>query len=384
MNTVPSVTTAPRPLSARDSARRLTPPLLSERMTWIAITALWIVLGLGSWWLEYGLSFGTPEGPMTLGRAAARLVYGVLWWSVSVFAVWISDTVTVSNVRQYGRLVFHLLVAGAIAVIGGPLAYYINLAIIPGWLPLGVGLMIKTTFLTTCFYYMGMVVVAQGILYARESHAREVSALQEARLSVQAQLQALKMELQPHFLFNTLHAISALMHRDVKSANEMLVLLADMLEDALQNVRDTEVALEDEIKALKLYVSIHQIRFGDRLRAEYDIDANALSARVPHMIFQPLVENAIKHGVADRATGGRIQVSARALDGRLLLAVQDDGLGLRGERPTNGLGLTNTRDRLAFLYGERHTFTIGEAPGGGVRVEISIPFQQGAIADPSG
>lgn len=105
---------------------------------------------------------------------------------------------------------------------------------------------------------------------------------------------------------------------------------------------------------------------------------------VPQMVFQPLVENAIKHGVADRATGGRIQVSARALDGRLLLAVQDDGVGLKGKRPTNGLGLTNTRDRLAFLYGERHEFKLGEAPGGGVRVDISIPFQQGATTDLSG
>lgn len=192
------------------------------------------------------------------------------------------------------------------------------------------------------------------------------------------------MELQPHFLFNTLHAISALMHRDVKSANEMLVLLADMLEVALKNVRDAEVTLAEEIETVKLYLSIHQIRLGERLQTEYDIDAGALTARVPHLIFQPLVENAIKHGIATRATGGRIYISAHAVDGRLRLVVQDDGRGSRKARPGTGLGLTNTRERLAFLYGERHEFAIRAVWGGGLRVEITIPLEKDETTDPNG
>jgi hypothetical protein len=113
------------------------------------------------------------------------------------------------------------------------------------------------------------------------------------------------MELQPHFLFNTLHAISGLMHRDVKVAHEMLVLLADMLNDAVQTVRNQEVTLEEELKTLEPYMQIQQIRFGDRLRVDYDIDGEALGARVPHLIFQPLVENAIKHGIGDLGRTGR-------------------------------------------------------------------------------
>ncbi len=362
---------------------RLSAPLLRDRRTWIAITIFWTVVGVGSWWIEYALSFGSPEGPMTLGRAAARLVYAVLWWGVSVIAVWVADTLTVRHFRQYSRFLVHILVGGVVAVTWATLAYYINLAIIPGWLPLGLGRMLNTTFMTSYFYYMGIVVLTHGVSYARESHAREVVALQKARLSVQAQLQALKMELQPHFLFNTLHAISALMHRDVKGANEMLVLLADMLENALQNVRDAEVTLHEEIETVKLYLKIHQIRYGNRLRTEYDIDADALDSRVPHLIFQPLVENAIKHGIAGRARGGRIRLAARATEERLRLTVEDDGLGMRDTRPSMGIGLMNTRERLAFMYGDNHTFAIREVPGGGVWVEVSIPLRRGDMADPN-
>jgi two-component sensor histidine kinase len=362
-------------------AERLSPPLLRERRTWFLVTLFWILTGLVSWLLEYGLSFGSPEGPMTLGRAAARLVYAALWWGVTVFAVWFSEGLRIRSLRQVFRLLVHIVVGAAVAVAWAAITYYINLAIIPGWEPLGLGRMINTTFMTSYFYYVGMVALVHGIVYARESHAREVDALQKARASIQAQLQVLKMELQPHFLFNTLHAISSLMHRDVNAANEMLVLLADMLEVALQNVRDQEVTLDEELRTLKLYVEIQQVRFGDRLRTDFDIDADALTARVPHMIFQPLVENAIKHGIADRARGGRLQISARIQDGQMRLAVQDDGLGLKDTRPAHGLGLTNTRERLAFLYGEHHGFELRDAKGGGVRVEVTIPLRRGA-SDP--
>jgi two-component system, LytTR family, sensor kinase len=365
------------PLRWGDSAERLSPPLLEDRRTWFLITLFWVLTAIVSWLLEYGLSFGRPEGPMTLGRAAARLVYAALWWGVTVFAVWVGDGVRITHLRQYFRLAFHIVVGVVIAVAWAVAAYYINLAIIPGWEPLGVGRMVNTTFMTSYFYYVGMIALVHGVVYARESHAREVDALQKARLSIQAQLQALKMELQPHFLFNTLHAISSLMHRDVKAANEMLVLLADMLDAALQNVRDQEVTLEEELKTLKLYVQIQQVRFGDRLKVEYDVDHEALGARVPHMIFQPLVENAIKHGIGDRSSGGRLKISAASTEERLRLSVQDDGLGLQSERPAEGLGLKNTRERLAYLYGEDQDFQLRDAAEGGVRVDVSIPLRHG-------
>jgi len=365
-----------------ETADRMSPPLLQERKTWIVITVFWGVVGVVSWLLEYWLSFGSPDGPMTLGRAAARLVYAVLWFGVTVSAVWISDGFTVRHPRQSLRIAFHLLIAGVVAASWAVLAYYINLAVIPGWVPQGVARMVNTTFMTSYFYYMGMVVLVHGIIFAREHHAREIDALQKARASAQAQFQVLKMELQPHFLFNALHSISALMHRDVKAANEMLVLLADMLDAALQSVRDQEVTLEEELETLKLYVQIQQIRFGDRLKVDYAIDPDALPARVPHMIFQPLVENAIKHGIGTRASGGQVEVSVRVSDHRLRLAVQDDGPGLKGAPPTYGLGLTNTRERLGYLYGEGQRFQLRDAPGGGVRATVSIPLTTGDKTNP--
>ena len=345
-------------------------------------------MGLGSWWLEYALSFGRPEGPMTVGRAAARLGYAALWWGVSVFAVWISDTVTIRHLRQYPRVLLHIVVGVVVAITWAALAYHINLAIIPGWLPQGLGRMVNTTFMTSYFYYMGMIVLAHGVFYARESHAREVAALQKARLSVQAQLQALKMELQPHFLFNTLHAISALMHRDVKGANEMLVLLADMLETALQNVRDAEVTLDEEIETVKLYLKIHQIRYGKRLRTEYDVDAAALGALVPHLVFQPLVENAIKHGASNNVGRTTVRLRARVdpLSRTLDVTVRDDGAGmeqadldavLSGDRRPDGsgVGLSNIAERLNLLYGGRHELSIRSRPGEGTTIRLRLPMR---------
>jgi LytS/YehU family sensor histidine kinase len=362
---------------SRDAAERSNSSLLKERKTWLINTLFWIGAGLISWLLEYALSFFNPDGHYTLGRAAARLVYAALWWCVTVFVFWSSEALTVRRPSQYMRLTFHILVAMVITILWAVLAYYINLTIIPGWQPLGVQRMISSTFLTTYFHYIGMFALVHGIVLVRESYVREINALQKERLRDRAELQVLKMELQPHFLFNTLNAISTLMHKDMKTAHEMLVLLGDMLEAAPQNVRDQEVTLEEELRTLKLYVRIQQVRFGDRLRADYDIDPNGLGARVPHMIFQPLVENAIKHGIADRATGGRIAIVARVVDGRLRLVVQDDGFGLRNARPGHGLGLKNTRERLAALYGAQHEFELQAGEESGVRVAVSIPLRRG-------
>lgn len=364
------------------AAGRLTAPLLREKRTWIVITVFWVLIGIGSWLLEYALSFGSLEGPMPLGRAAARLVDAVLWFGVSVCTVWVSDAFTVRHARQYIRIAFHLLVGVVVAVSWALLAYAVNLAIIPGWEPTGAWTMVSTTFGTTYVSYIGMIALAHGIIIAREHHAREVETLEEARASVQAQLHVLKMELQPHFLFNTLHAISGLMHRDVKVAQEMLVLLADMLNDAVHTVRDQEVTLEEELKTLKLYIQIQQIRFGDRLRVDYDIDGEALGARVPHLMFQPLVENAIKHGIGDCASGGQVEVSARVSGAHLQLAVQDDGPGLPDGQLSYGVGLTNTQERLSYLYGGRHRFELRDAPGGGVRATVTIPLSKGDTLNP--
>jgi signal transduction histidine kinase len=375
----------------RSSREQVTQRLLHERDTWIVISLLWGTTGVVSWLLEYVLSIVTGSGPLTLVQAAARLVNALLWWAATVFAIWISDTVTLRDPRRYAVIFFHVAVAAVVAPLWGFAAYHANLIIIPGWQPRGVGQMVHSTYLTNLLFYLGVVGIAHGIIAAREhrarareAHARELDALRSASAAMQAQLQALKMELQPHFLFNTLNAISTLMHRDVKAANEMLVLLADMLQAALANVHDQEVPLEREIETLALYVRIQQIRFGDRLQVVWKVDPDTLGARVPHLILQPIVENALQHGIADRASGGRIEISARRADDKLRLEVRDDGRGLRGTRPGFGLGLANTRARLEQLHGGRQRLELVAVPDGGALTSISLPFREVAEVDSPG
>jgi len=197
----------------------------------------------------------------------------------------------------------------------------------------------------------------------------------EVRLS-QAKLQALQMQLNPHFLFNTLHAISALMHQDVDAAERMLTRLSDLLRYALESTEAHEVPLKKEIEFLQRYLEIEQTRFGDRLQVRMEIDPAALDAQVPNLILQPLVENAIRHGIEPHAQAGLVELRARAENGTLELIVQDNGKGSAKSAPAGfGLGLSNTRARLEQLYGAEHRLEIGDAESGGFRVRICVPMK---------
>ena len=230
------------------------------------------------------------------------------------------------------------------------------------------------TFLT----YWAIVGVAHALEYYRRYRDRELRASQlEARLA-QARLEALQMQLQPHFLFNTLHAISTLMHRDVEAADRMVTRLSDLLRLTLESAGVQEVPLKQEVEFLEKYLEIEQTRFQDRLTVQMEIPAETLDALVPNLILQPLVENAIRHGIAPRAGPGRIEIFARRAGLRLEIEIRDDGRGPgRVDAPDakEGLGLANTRARLAQLYPGEHVFDLGEAASGGARVRVSIPFR---------
>lgn len=218
-----------------------------------------------------------------------------------------------------------------------------------------------------------------GIIYAfnyyikYRQHELKSSQL-EARLA-QSQLQSLKMQLHPHFLFNTLHAISALMHRDVESADRMIARLSDLLRLSLENVGAQEVSLKQEIDFLERYLEIEQTRFQDRLTVKLDIAPDTLDAGVPNLILQPLVENAIRHGIAPRSTPGEVEIRAARDNGRLRLEVLDDGPGIKPESFKEGIGLANTRARLEQLYGDNHIFDMQPAGNKGLRVTLEIPFR---------
>jgi LytS/YehU family sensor histidine kinase len=181
------------------------------------------------------------------------------------------------------------------------------------------------------------------------------------------------MQLNPHFLFNTLHAISSLMHQDVDAADRMLIKLSELLRRALDGTDTQEVMLREELEFLRNYAAIEQTRFGDRLKIEMTITPDTLDAMVPNLVLQPILENAIRHGIEPHARDGFIEVSAKREGEALRLEVRDNGGGLNGS-VVEGVGLSNTRARLKQLYGTRQTFTLADAPGGGVVVTATLPF----------
>ena len=225
--------------------------------------------------------------------------------------------------------------------------------------------------------------------YYRKFREREVQAIELAGRLAQAQLQALRMQLNPHFLFNTLNAISSLMLKDVAAANKMISRLGELLRLVLENSDQQEVPLEQEIEFLRRYLEIEQIRFGDRLQLKLDFDSSTLQASVPNLILQPLVENAIQHAIQPQEAGGQIELRSTRDNGRLVLQVSDNGPGLTLDRPKSAegsvegrerIGLNNTRERLRKLYGENHQFDLSGNAMGGVTARLSIPYRAISVA----
>lgn len=232
--------------------------------------------------------------------------------------------------------------------------------------------------------YWAIIGFHSAAVYHRQAQDRTVRTAQlETRLA-EAQLQALQRQLHPHFLFNTLNAISALMHRDVEAADLMLARLSDLLRMALDQPGVQEVPLKDELDFLEKYLEIEQARFGERLAVRFDIDPETLDAQVPNLLLQPLVENSIRHAVAVRVEPGLIEVRARRAGDQLQLQVRDNGPGLpkgRLHAAGTGVGLANTRSRLEHLYGASQRLQFAEPPEGGLAVIVTIPFRAEETAE---
>jgi two-component system LytT family sensor kinase len=239
--------------------------------------------------------------------------------------------------------------------------------------------------LPTGFMSYGVIVlVSHAINYNKRLRDEELKAtelkaeLAQAQLqATQAQLQALKMQLHPHFLFNTLNSISALLDEDVEKADEMLARLGDFLRLTLENSGAQMIALRDELEFLRHYLEIEQVRFQDRLSIEMHIEPEVLDAQVPNMILQPIIENAIRHGISQRIGNGYIKICATHKDNSLHLEVQDNGPGIvLSEKAKSGVGLGNTIERLKQTYGGAHSFDIKTASAGGTIVTLTIPYVQ--------
>jgi len=241
----------------------------------------------------------------------------------------------------------------------------------------------RLNFHANILTYWALVGLAWGIDTYGKYRDRELAASRLETQLAQAELGALKMQLQPHFLFNTLNAIAALLKSNPDAAEGMIVQLSDFLRLTLKNTGRPDVSLREELEFVERYLAIEKTRFADRLSTRFRIRSEVLDARVPNLLLQPLVENAIRHGIAKDRRAGRLEVSATHEHGRLLLRVTDDGPGAPPGRVTEGIGLSNTRDRLRHLFGDAYSLEYGNSPGGGFCVSVALPLVSPECAPPS-
>jgi two-component system LytT family sensor kinase len=215
-----------------------------------------------------------------------------------------------------------------------------------------------------------------GWVYYLRYRERELQAVELQRELAESRLAALRMELNPHFLFNTLHAVSSLIHTNPPAADKVVARLSELLRLTLDQSKPQEVPLREELEFLEKYLSIEQTRFEDRLVVIREITPEAARANVPYLILQPLVENAIRHGIEPRETAGQLKIQASVCDGQLHLVVKDNGEGLKdpGAAGRAGIGLSNVRSRLRQLYGDAARLELLNVPEGGVEARITLPY----------
>jgi two-component system, LytTR family, sensor kinase len=344
---------------------------------WLGWTGLALFLGVSSS-LAYIAVGNPPRWSLTIRMAFAETY---VWALVAPLVVVLARRFPFTRATLPISLPIHLAAAVVVSVVKIVVDQILRQALF------GFRTYLLITSLAPSFlFYWGIVAAAHGFAYYRSSKEKELRASQlEARLA-QSRLQVLQMQLHPHFLFNTLHTISELVHEDPETADRMIAGLSDLLREALAAGAVAEVPLAREIALLERYLDIQRVRFGERLQVDVRVDPAVADALVPHLVLQPIVENALRHGFGAGGAGGRISIAAVAMDGSVRLTVQDDGRGLSpaGERaePSGGVGLANTRQRLDALYGALARLTIDAAPGGGTIVEMSMPLRRAAPIEP--
>ena len=347
--------------------------------------------GLSSSVQSYALSALSGE-PMGLQGVLNLLVLNLVYWYVP--ALLAPLVMALATRHQFARgqalRTFGVHVAGALSysLVHSTAMLATRLLLMPQHRPMrGWWFAARVEYLTQLDWvlmtYCVLVGLAHALEYQRESERRALdSARLETRL-VEAQLQSLQRQLQPHFLFNTLNAISGLMRMDVEAADRMMGRLGDLLRMALDSSSVQEVPLEDELEMLHTYLDIEQVRFGPRLDVQMRVDPDVLDARVPNFLLQPLVENAVRYGVAPHTRPGRVDIDARRDGSQLVLRIHDTGDGVPPSQLTlmnQGVGLSNTRARLEHLYPSNHRCVFSNEDG--FTVTIAIPFTVAQSAQP--
>lgn len=355
------------------------------------ITAGWalvgLVLSLELYFNERAMSRGADSAWKQADfweLATPQFVRAMMWAALAPLILKLRERVPLHRGRWIGGITFHALFSFtvmAVYYVGRWLGYYVWIK--SAWPPDGFWREVVAGFygrnLIDMAYYWGVLAVGFSLDIYHRYRREELKSMQlESRL-IRTELQALRQQLHPHFLFNTLNTVAVLV-RDNKpdAAVTLLARLGSLLRMSLDQNNTPEVTLQQEMDFLAHYIEIQQLRFSDRLQVNIDVPENARRALIPNLLLQPIVENAILHGVAPKAGPGRVDITGRVESGALHLEVRDDGIGLTREashHSSGGIGLTNTRERLAKLYGSRARLSLRSKPGCGVTVQIELPYR---------
>jgi two-component system, LytTR family, sensor kinase len=356
--------------------RRTAPPL------WLLILAAWLVpalLSAFSTYMQDRLDGQKPDWRWIVFNGLDWLLYAVL--TPTVFRA--ARRFPLKHPHLARRIAIHIAGALALCVAWAALGTLLRHAIFPRdadltaikvWL--GFVSWVFTTFPFGVGVYFALVGIQHSFFYFAQARDRETQAARLAAQLSEARLGALRMQLNPHFLFNSLNAITVLVRdNNTADASRMLELLSDVLRQVLRTDESHETSLASELEFLDRYLAIEQVRFSDRLHPRIDVDPAIAHAAVPRFLLQPLVENALRHGIARRADAGLVRISGRREGEQLVLTVRDDGPGLppAPEAPA-GVGLSNTRARLEALYGAAATLHVANAEGGGVIATVRLPY----------
>ena len=349
---------------------------------WVSVVGLWLFLA-AVWASELYFNGHVKSWGKAFGQ---EVVYWLSWGIVAPLVFWLCRRLH-SGGSGWNRHVLGLLL-GAIGATIVQLIILKSLAFTRSWLEWQFSLSstppasflgnLPLSFLKSAggsvTIYVAIVLAWYAGTYYREARDRQVQSLELESLLHQARLEALRSQLHPHFLFNTLHSIAEFIHEDPKLAEQLILRLGGLLRTVLSSAAQQEVPLGEEIEFVKAYLEIEQMRLGDRLQVQWQVAPNAPAALVPSMILQPLVENAIQHGIVPLEGAGKLWISAICDDGFLSLQVRDNGPGLKetSKAQGKGLGLSNTEARLRRLYGEQQRFELRN--NNGLEVNVRLPF----------